>query len=166
MKGKKLSPIVVIGGSGLLAIIILFGILIAAFIPSESIKNINIKDENIIQTFEKEFYVELVEGSSILNMGMTKLSGFSPDGPSISYYSKIVIPESKLDEFKINNNSRISQYPIDEETFEFFMQVKKKFSWWDFKFEEVEFYSRVGQTSTEIIYCKPQNGNVTIFIRS
>lgn len=164
MKGKKRSRIVVIGGSGLLAIIILFGIYIAAFIPSESVKNINTKDENIIQTFEKEFYIELVEGSSILNMGMTKVSGFSPDTPSISYYSKIVIPESKLDEFKGKNGSRMSQYQIYEETFEYYMQVKKKFSWWDFKFEEAECLSERG--STTIIYCKPQNGNVTIFIRS
>ncbi|WP_036945372.1 hypothetical protein [Pseudobacteroides cellulosolvens] len=53
-----------------------------------------------MQLFKKKFCVALVKDAEVKNVGKITVSGFSPDGTSISYYAKVTLPVNKIADFK------------------------------------------------------------------
>lgn len=151
-----------------LIILIIVGYLAVNFIGwvfySKSAKDINLKDVDAAQLFKEKFGVTLIKEAEVKNLGKITVSGFSPDGTSVGYYAKITLPMDNIAEFKNKNYTSIDPRKFDNEMFGYYSEYKKSFYWWNLKLEDTDYYLLKGNPSRTLVFCKPINSRVDIYL--
>jgi len=125
------------------------------------VKELNLKKIDSVKLIKEKLGISLINEAEVKHIGRITQSFF---GISVYYYAKITLPVNKIDEFREKNYTSIEPGKFDNPMFGCFDEYKNDFDWWNYKREDTDYYLSMVSPSTTMIFCKPLDGKVDVYL--